>query len=132
MTRQQQSGGRDSRVRLYRDKRNGRCMGVCAGLADYLGVSVKGLRIATIFGLIFFGPQTLIGYFVLGFVLKDKPQDLYEEPQQEAFWREVRTNPSRTAKDLRHKFREIERRLRAAEAHVTSTEFNLNREIDKL
>ena len=29
-----------SRTRFYRDKRNGKIMGVCAGIADYTGIDV--------------------------------------------------------------------------------------------
>ncbi len=122
----------ESPVRLYRDKRNGRCRGVCAGVADYFGFSLKGTRIVTFIAMCIFPVPALLAYFALGFFLKDKPQDMYQQPEEEKFWREVRTNPKRTAKELRYKFRNIERRLRAAEAHVTSPEFNLNREIDEL
>jgi phage shock protein C len=45
----------------------------------------------------------------------------------------VRLEPSRTAHDLvRRKFEELERRLRAAEAGVTSSEFKLRRQFKDL
>ncbi len=132
MTGDHDSSRQDSRIRLYRDRANGKIMGVCAGLADYFGFSLKGLRVCAILSLIFFSGPTFIIYIVLGFVLPDKPRDLYDEPEEEFFWRDVRKNPAGTARDIRHKFRELERRLRAAEAHVTSREFKLKREIDSL
>ncbi|MFQ5534599.1 MAG: envelope stress response membrane protein PspC, partial [Sphingomonadales bacterium] len=89
-------------------------------------------RIVAVLALIFFHAPIFFGYLILGFVLKDKPRDLYEEPHEEVFWRDVRTNPAGTARDLRHRFRELERRLRAAEAYVTSAQFQLRREIDQL
>jgi hypothetical protein len=57
---------------------------------------------------------------------------LYSSREEEAFWRSVRLEPSRTAHDLLRKFQELERRLRAAEARVTSSEFKLRREFKDL
>jgi len=34
-----------SRTRFYRDKRNGKVMGICAGIADYTGFDVTLVRI---------------------------------------------------------------------------------------
>ena len=34
------------RTRFYRDKQNGKLMGVCAGVADYTGVDVLWVRLA--------------------------------------------------------------------------------------
>lgn len=118
--------------RLYRDMYNGIVMGVCAGIADYFGINPWVVRLVAVIGLFLFTVPTIIAYFVAGFLLHKKPADTYESPQEEAFWRGVRTEPGRTAHDLRHKFRELERRLRAVEAHVTSREFQLRRDIDDL
>ena len=52
--------------------------------------------------------------------------------EEEAFWRAVRLEPSRTARDLLRKFQELERRLRAAEARVTASEFKLRRQFKDL
>ncbi|HEU0134308.1 MAG TPA: PspC domain-containing protein, partial [Allosphingosinicella sp.] len=35
-------------TKFYLDKRNGKFMGVCAGIADYTGVDVTVVRIGTI------------------------------------------------------------------------------------
>ena len=132
MTRSSKTSCCPSPVGFYRDSANGRLMGVCAGIADHFGFSVKGVRIATVIsGILFTGPTVLV-YLVLGFVLKDKPREIFETPQEDAFWRDVRTDPAGTSRDLRHRFRELERRLRTAEAHVTSREYRLRREIDDL
>jgi phage shock protein C len=52
--------------------------------------------------------------------------------EEEAFWRSVRLEPSRTARDLARKFQDMERRLRAAEARVTSSEFKLRQQFRDL
>jgi phage shock protein C len=57
---------------------------------------------------------------------------MYETKEESDFWKGVRTEPSNTIRDIRYKFRDIERRLRAAEAHVTSSEYNLKRQFSDL
>ncbi len=118
--------------RFYRDPANGRILGVCAGAADYFDVSPGTVRIAAIIGLFFFTIPTVVAYFAAGMLIDAKPEHLYASGEQEEFWREMRTEPSRTASNLSHKFRGIERRIRAAEAYVTSSEFKLNRDFNKL
>jgi phage shock protein C len=74
----------------------------------------------------------VFGYFIAALVLKRRPEHLYASREEEAFWRAVRLEPSRTAHDLLRKFQELERRLRAAEARVTSSEFRLRRQFKDL
>ncbi len=123
---------RMSPSRFYRDTRRGKLMGVCAGIADYFGFDPWGVRLIVLVSLIAFTLPTLFGYFAMGILFEAKPDHLYANEQEEVFWRGVRTRPDQTARDIRHKFRELERRLRAAEAYVTSREFKLNREIRDL
>jgi phage shock protein C len=111
--------------RLYRDSRRAWLAGVCAGIADYFGVSVGLVRFLMFLSGIFFTMPTLFGYLVAALLLRRKPDHLYASGEEEAFWRSVRLEPSRTARDLTRKFEELERRLRAAEARVTSSEFKL-------
>lgn len=123
---------RHSPNRLYRDPENGHVMGVCAGVADYFDISTTTTRLIAIFGLIFFTVPTVVAYFAAAMIVDVKPDQLYASREQEDFWREMRTEPSHTASNLSHKFRDIERRLREAEAHVTSSEFKLNRDFKNL
>lgn len=121
-----------SRQRLYRDTRRAWLAGVCAGIADYFGLGVGLVRFLTLLSGIFFTMPTLFGYLVAALVLRRKPDRLYASGEEEAFWRAVRLEPSRTARDLVRKFEELERRLRAAEARVTSSEFKLRRQFRDL
>jgi phage shock protein C len=64
--------------KLYRDTRNGRISGVCAGLADYFGVSAGGIRIAAIIAFLITGlVPTAILYVLLAMVLDPKPRASY-------------------------------------------------------
>ncbi len=119
--------------KLYLDKKNAKFSGVCAGIADYTGLDIGILRILTI--LLFFmgaAPFLIVAYVIMAWILEPKPGDLFESKEEDEFWRDVRIKPKTTIRDVRHKFREIERRLRSAEAHVTSKEYSLKREIDDL
>lgn len=122
-------GGWFSHTRLYRDPRHRRIRGVCAGIAAWLGVPVLAVRIPWVIFLIWNPPLALISYFVLAWLLPDRPDDLFADEKEEAFWQQVRKEPVGTVHDLRHRFRTNERRLRAIEAYVTSSEFELNREL---
>ncbi len=118
--------------KLYRDRENGLILGVCAGIADYLGVSPLLVRFAALIGLFMFSVPTFLAYFVAAALIERKPENLYLSGPEEEFWRSVRTEPRQTVGELRHKFREIERRLRAMEGWITSREFKLNREFRDL
>jgi phage shock protein C len=117
---------------LYRDTRRAWLAGVCAGLADYFGVSAGLVRFLTFMSALFFTMPAVFGYFIATLVLKRKPEHLYASREEEIFWRSVRLEPSRTARDLLRKFQDLERRLRAAEARVTSSEFKLRRQFKDL
>ena len=121
-----------SRQRLYRDTHRAWLAGVCAGIADYFGVSAGLVRFLTFLSAVFFTMPAVFGYLIAALVLKRRPEHLYASGEEEAFWRSVRLEPSRTAHDLLRKFQELERRLRAAEAQVTSSEFKLRRQFKDL
>ena len=132
MTDRHTSGRQASPNRLYRDPYRGKLLGVCAGIADYFGFNPTVVRVLAAVGLIMFTVPTVIAYLAAGYLFKVKPRDMYASPEEEVFWRGVRTEPGGTARNLRHRFRDQERRLRAIEAYVTSREFKLNRDIADL
>lgn len=127
-----QASGQASPSRLYRDPANGIVRGVCAGIADYFGISVGAVRIAAVAGLIFFFVPVAIGYLIMGFVLDPKPAGLYTSSEEEGFWRKARTDPHATVSEIQARFRTIEKRIRDAEAYVTSSQFKLNRDFKDL
>jgi phage shock protein C len=118
--------------RLYRNPRRGWVAGVCAGLADYFGLSTGVVRLVMVVLLMAFTLPTLLAYVIAAMVLERRPEAMQASREEEAFWRSVRLEPSRTARDLARKFQDMERRLRAAEAKVTSSEFKLRRQFRDL
>lgn len=125
--------GYESRSRFYLDKRNGKFLGVCAGIADYTGISAIWIRLAFVLMVLFGFPPIIFGYFIVAFVANAKPRAHYEErPEEQEFWRNVRTRPHTTVRDVRLRFKEMERRLRDMERHVTSGSRRLDKEIAAL
>jgi phage shock protein C len=122
-----------SRTRFYRDKRNGKFMGVCAGIADYTGFDVTLVRVAFLAALFLSGGSILPFYFIMGWVSPTKPVELERvDRQDQQFWQGVRASPTRAARDIRSRFKDIDRRLADIESYVTTENRSLAREIDQL
>jgi phage shock protein C len=120
------------RTRFYRDKVNGKLMGVCAGIADYTGINVLWIRLGAVF-------LTLAGvgflpflYLGIGIFAAKKPASLYGDRQEQKFWQGVRQSPTRTAREVRARFREIDRRLAEVESFYVSSNPRLSAEIERL
>lgn len=123
---------RPSPNRLYRDTRNGMMFGVCAGIAEYFAVQPWMVRVFWALGLLMFAPPTVVTYLVLAAMLPKKPEQLYRNREEERFWQGVRVDPAQSFSELRHRFRELEQRLRRMESYVTSRSYRVQREIDDL
>jgi len=121
------------RTKFYLDKQNAKWMGVCAGIADYTGIDVLWVRIgAVLVTLMGAFPWTLIAYFLAAWMAEPKPVGLYSDQDDQKFWQGVRTNPARSTRDVRSKFRDIDRRLSDIEAFYTRRSTRLANEIDSL
>jgi phage shock protein C len=122
------------RTRFYLDKQNAKWSGVCAGIADYTGMDLTLVRIGVVLLTVLGGfPWTLIAYWIVAAMAPKKPLELYEQnPEERKFWQGVRANPRRTARDVRSRFRDIDRRLADVETYVTSSNSRLAREIEQL
>lgn len=121
------------RTKFYLNKKNGKFLGVCSGIADYSGINVLWVRIgAVLVTLMGAFPWTVIAYFLAAWMADDKPSGLYADRDDEKFWQGVRTNPARSTRDVRSKFRDIDRRLGDIETYYTSRNTRLANEIDSL
>ena len=122
-----------SRTRFYRDKRNGKVNGICAGIADYTGFDVTLVRICMIAALFLSSGSILPIYFIAGWITPTKPRELdYADREDKQFWQGVRASPARSARDIRSRFRDLDRRLADIESYVTSENRTLAREIEDL
>lgn len=120
------------RTTLYRDKKNGKFMGVCAGIADYTGVNALWVRLGTL-GLAFtIAPILFPAYFLAGLLLNKKPSHLYVDKEEQKYWQRVRQSPKRTTREIRARFRDVDRRLAEVETYYVTSNPRLSAEIERL
>lgn len=132
--------------RLYRDPSRKKIAGVCAGISDYFGTDPWVIRCVALC-LLFFTPLsgvTFMAYWVAYFVMDVKPSGYAPEllevepmPERERAPRRGRKRGQQFAaranfRNVKSNFNEIETRLRSMESYVTSTQFELQRELSKI
>lgn len=121
------------RTKFYLDPQNGKWKGVCSGIADYTGIDVTWVRVGAILVTVMGAfPWTLIAYVLAAWLADNKPYGLYQDKEDAKFWQGVRSNPARSTRDVRSKFRDIDRRLADIEVYYTSRNTRLANEIDNL
>ncbi|KFC09875.1 phage shock protein C [Trabulsiella guamensis ATCC 49490] len=110
--------GLDLNKKLWRIPQQGMVKGVCAGIAQYLDVPVKLIRLITVlamlFGLFFF---VIVAYIVLSFALDPMPDD--------ALYGEKQPSSGDLLDTVDDELAAGEQRLREIERYVTSDTFTL-------
>jgi phage shock protein C len=149
------------RGELYRNAEQGKIAGVCAGIADYFGWETWLVRILVVSGVLFGMPFLILGYVAAWFILDKAPEkttrtnSANHEPGQNQYakhrqhgkkkgdvsnesikvkariW-QAGEPPKQALYDIRRKFRSLEGKVQAMEQYVTSAEFTVSREINKL
>lgn len=127
MRRPDAFAGAAARQRLYRNREERVVTGLCAGIADYLGVDPWIVRIGMILAMVPFFVQTIAAYLIASALIPERPEGFYGSREEEAFWRTVSTDPPATLAELRGRYGGLERRVAAMERTVTSSEFRLHR-----
>lgn len=84
---------------IYKNSRNKRIAGVCAGIADYLEVSTFSVRLVALISLFVFGPFTFWAYVICAFAFDPDP---YAEPSDRTTRREARRQAKRERREARH------------------------------
>jgi phage shock protein C len=127
--------------RLCRDDENAKIVGVCAGIANYYGVEHWVVRCIAVTGLLFFGSIVFPAYWIMYFVMEDPKKQRRkdadrrrrqrDDPIEGQHWqRDV--NPSRNLRQVQADLQEVELKLRRMESHVTSGQYELQRELHKI
>ena len=120
------------RTTLYRDKQNAKLMGVCAGIADYTGVNAFWVRMGALMLCFMTSGGIIPFYFIAGLALNKKPKELYVDQEEQKYWQRVRQSPARTAREVRARFRDIDRRLAEVETYYVTSNPRLSAEIERL
>ena len=77
---------------LYRDPKNGKIAGVCAGIADYFNLETWFVRILTVTAFFLLaGPFILVTYVAAWFILDKKPEGEHYAPVPGRFSDDVNT-----------------------------------------
>lgn len=107
------------------DRTNGKVLGVCAGIANKIGVDATIVRVGFVLAAILVSVQwTLVGYGVLFLVGKAGGYS------GRALSRTRQRPPSR--EQSRERLRSLDLRMQAIETHVASSNSSLAREIENL
>lgn len=135
----------DLKKPLYRSRRNVRVGGVCAGLADYLNVNTFFVRLLTFMSIFILGGVTFWVYIICWIVLDKEPKSLQKSRRGSAHPSgEVQPDGSRAdtaraqamdpanIKACAERLQATEQRLRSAEAFITSRQFRLHCEINRI
>jgi len=130
------------RRELYRDPKRGKIAGVCAGLSDYFNMELWLVRILVISAVLLSGgPLFVVAYIACWFILDKKEQSLNPtdnklddvDPISVKFKVWQKGEPPRQALfDLKDRLTRLDSRIQSMETYVTSSEFTVSREINKL
>ncbi|WP_070963058.1 envelope stress response membrane protein PspC [Vibrio sonorensis] len=128
-----------SKKELYRDTANGKISGVCAGLANYLGIEVWLVRILVISAALLGGSfMILLAYVAMTFMVEKQPaayvEDLKAKQEHQLKskpWQQGKT-PQDLISTLERDFDKIEDKIRHMEAYVTSGSYKVDREFKNL
>lgn len=119
-------------TRFYLDKVNGKVFGVCSGIADYTGIDATIIRVGMLVLTFMSGGSTIPVYVLTAMIAPTKPAGLYADKEEQKFWQGVRQSPKRVTRDVRSRFRDIDRRLADIEHMYTARNRQLSDEIESL
>ena len=138
---------------LVRISSQGKIAGVCAGVAEYTGIETWLVRILWITGFVFSGGFFFVAYIAAWFILDkdgtvkrtgnyrhkrdqwhrfDEDSDIGKAVEVKSKVWQAGEPPRQAFQDIVRQFDGIEKRVRKMEGYVTSNEFTLKREINRL
>jgi phage shock protein C len=107
------------------DRRNGKLLGVCAGLANLTGWDPTLIRVGAVLVTIFGAfPWTLIAYGIAALVADKRAAGLAEREDYQA--------PRMSARTYNEQMRDIDRRMIEVDSYVAGSNRRLAEEIDRL
>lgn len=112
---------------IYRLPRQGRLMGVCAGLADHFGWNVTLTRMIAIIALLWLHGMALVAYLALGLLLPTRTDDGHDRDTYRDYWRSARRSPDNSFRDTSHRCSDLQVRSPRMGGHVTSSRHDLER-----
>ncbi|WP_086984659.1 envelope stress response membrane protein PspC [Vibrio aphrogenes] len=128
-----------NRKALYREPKNGKIAGVCAGLGRYFSMEVWWVRIIVVSAFLLGGGILIVfAYVGLWLMLEKRPDDLvaadefdFDHTLKSKPWQTGQL-PSELLADLNKEYSQIETKVRQMEAYVTSDAYKVNKEFRQL
>ncbi len=129
--------------KLYRDPQSGKIGGVCAGIAAYYGVEAWVVRLLAVTALLFLPSIVFPAYWIAFFLMEKRPLCNGGSWHRDRAHRRAnhtspapelgsRLSPRNSLRDVQADLAEAELRLRRMESHVTSGQFELHRELNRI
>lgn len=128
-------------LNLYRNTREGKIGGVCAGLADHFEIDRNIMRIIFVAGLLFTFPLLFWGYMVAWVVMAPKgekdSEPKFEYDEKERCYRKknvfrYKESTSERIRSAKERLNSVARRVENMEQYITSKRFELNKEFANL
>lgn len=139
------------RKEIYRLGKKGKIAGVCAGIADYFGWETWLVRIIAVSALLLGSGFVFVAYIAAWLILDKKEDHIKDNAKEYAhfggefsepktadtikvkarIWQQGEP-PKQAFYDIKRKLTQLEQQLIEMERYVTSSEFTLSREINKL
>lgn len=122
-------------MEIYRDPRNARLGGVCAGVALYLGIETWIIRLLTVTAFLFSGGVLVVILYIVAYLFLDPL------PYADVQWSEYKakrkpwmkgTTPNESLDRVESVLQRNEEKIRRLEAYVTSSTFKTDRDFSNL
>ncbi|GAB2188484.1 PspC domain-containing protein [Sessilibacter sp. MAH2] len=121
---------------LYRNKRDGKIFGVCAGIADHLNMDHWVMRVLVLGSFFILGPLTFWAYITGAIVLSKRPEQWtpeteYDEERghfrEKTIFKHSKPAPQRL-RVAREKMDMALKRIEKIERYVTSSRYDLDKQ----
>ena len=112
--------------------RSGMLLGVCRGLAEHFGISVKVFRIVTLLGVILTGfwPGLAV-YLVAAYLMRLEPLMPVHSDSEEEFYNSYSRDRHLALARIKHQYDRLNRRIVRMESAVTDKEYSWEQRLNK-
>jgi phage shock protein C len=136
--------------KLYKNPDKAKVCGVCAGLSEYFDFETWVVRLISVSFFLFSGGTAVVAYFVACFIMETKPgsksnkgcfgiknkakkksNDSQYQASVKDVWRKG-SAPTELLHKAEEKFTNMERKLQAMETYITSDQYQLEKEFEKI
>lgn len=104
--------------------------GVCGGIAEYFNFSTFWVRVGVL--VLFFVTgiwPTLVAYLIAALIMKPSPAKPIRNEGEREFYDSYMRSPKYSAQSLKHRFDQLDRRIRRMEDVVTNRGYEWDRKL---